>query len=235
MKHYMLALVSVIALAAWHGADAQTSSGSEAGGVTGDWDFRVGPIFTESKNIGFKGGSTADIKSAVGVKFGSGYHITDHFIVGGNFSYAESDFNGIVQGNNGVASASASIENGHVSFSTLMFDASYTLLDGPIKPFGAVGLGWNWVNTNIRNGPPQAGCWYDPWWGYVCNGYQPTHGSNGFAYQLGAGVQFNFNRQFAIDADYKFTWVDLHHANSTPGIGGAELLLVWRFTTQYQY
>ena len=111
-----------------------------------------------------------------------------------------------------------------------MFDATYTLLDGPIKPFGVAGLGWNWVNTNIRHGPPQAGCWYDPWWGYVCNGYQPTHGASSFAYQIGAGVQFNFNRQFAIDADYKYTWIDLHNASSTPGIGGAELLFVWRFT-----
>ena len=110
-----------------------------------------------------------------------------------------------------------------------MFDATYLFLQGPFKPFGKVGLGWNWVNTNIASGPPQTGCWWDPWWGYVCSGYQPTHGSSSFAYQVGAGVQANFSRSFAIDLDYQYTWIDLKNTSSTPGFGAIELLFVWRF------
>ena len=212
MKLRLLVLVSAgTALAASQGAGAQMLRGES--GAPGDWEFRIGPVFTESKNVGFDGGSNADIKSTTGIKIGTGYYVSDHLIIGGNFSYANADFNGTVRGNNGAAS----LENGNADFSTLMFDATYTLLEGPIKPFGVAGVGWNWVHTNIATGPPQTGCWWDPWWGYVCSGYQPTHSSSNFAYQVGAGVKFNFSRQFAIDAAYKYTWIDLQHASSTPG------------------
>jgi opacity protein-like surface antigen len=224
MRHHLLILVSAVALAASQGAAGQTMG--NGAGAMGDWEFRIGPVFQQSKNVGFKGGSNADINSTTGIKIGAGYYVTDQLIIGGNFGYGQSKFNGTVQGNLGTSS----IENGHVDFSTLMFDATYLLLQGPIKPFGKVGLGWNWVNTNIASGPPQTGCWWDPWWGYVCSGYQPTHGASSFAYQVAAGVQGNFSRSFAVDLDYQYTWIDLNNASSTPGFGAIELLFVWRFS-----
>jgi opacity protein-like surface antigen len=227
MKHHLLVLVAAAVLGAAQGAGAQVVGTNTAGGHVGDWEFRIGPVFQESKNVSFNGGSNANIDSTTGVKIGAGYYITDQLIVGGNFSYGQSNFNGTVQ--SGTPGVGASIENGHVDFSTLMFDATYTFLPGPIKPFGKVGLGWNWVNTNIASGPPQVGCWWDPWWGYVCSGWQPTHGASSFAYQVGAGVQASFSRSFAVDLDYQYTWIDLHNTSSTPGFGAVELLFVWRF------
>jgi opacity protein-like surface antigen len=229
MKHHLLIWVSMAALAASQGAVAQLGSGAAVGASAGDWEFRIGPVFTESKNVSFNGGSNADINSTTGVKIGTGWYVSPHLAIGLNFGWAQSNFNGTVKGN----ISNSSIENGHVDFSTLMADATYTLLDGPIKPLLEAGLGWNWINTNIASGPPQTGCWWDPWWGYVCTGYQPTHGSSSFAYQVGAGVQFNFNRQFAVNADYRYTWIDLSNANGTPGFGSVELLFVWRFPSGY--
>lgn len=227
MKHHLLVLVSAAALAASQGAGAQMGFGSGGGGQFGDWEFRIGPVFQESKNVGFNGGSNADIDSTTGVKIGAGYYATDQLIIGGNFSYGQSSFNGTVR--SGTPGLNAVIENGHVDFSTLMFDATYTFLHGPLRPFVKAGLGWNWINTNIASGPPQTGCWWDPWWGYICTGYQPTHGASSFAYQAGAGIQFNFTRTFAVNVDYQYTWIDLHNANGTSGFGAIELLFVWRF------
>jgi opacity protein-like surface antigen len=224
MRHHLLILASAAALAASQGAAAQMLNNN--GGGLGDWEFRIGPVFQEAKDVSFNGGSSAHIDSTTGVKMGLGYYVTDHLIIGGNFGWGHSSFNGSVA--SGTPGVSSSIENGHVDFSTLMFDAGYTFLNGPIKPFGKVGLGWNWVNTNIAAGPPQAGCWWDPWWGYVCSGWQPTHGASSFAYQAGAGVQVNFTRRFAIDLDYQYTWIDLNNTKSTPGFGAVELLFVWR-------
>src|SRR5215470_10473017 len=152
MKHHLLILAAATALAASHGAGAQMM-GPHDGGAMGDWEFRIGPVFLESKNVGFNGGSNADIDSTTGVKIGAGYYVTDQLIIGGNFSWAQSSFNGTVcsNANSGPACSgpNAHIENGHVDFSTMMFDATYTFLHGPIRPYGVVGLGWNWINTNI--------------------------------------------------------------------------------------
>jgi opacity protein-like surface antigen len=231
MKHHLLVLAAAAALVASQGAAAQMMGHGE-GGQFGDWEFRIGPVFQESKSVDFNGGSRADIDSTTGVKIGAGYYVTDQLIIGGNFSYGQSSFNGTVA--SGTPGVSASVENGHVDFSTMMFDATYLLpLQSAIKPFGKVGLGWNWLNTNIASGPPQYGCWWDPWWGYICSGWQPTHGASSFTYQAGAGVQINFTRTFAVDVDYQYTWIDLHNTSSTPGFGAVELLFVWRFPSYH--
>src|SRR5215472_1436768 len=115
MKHHLLVLVAASALAASQGAMAQFGRGGDVNASAGDWEFRIGPVFQESKNVGFNGGSNANIDSTVGVKIGAGYYATDHLIIGGNFSYGQSSFNGRVQST--TPGVSASLENGHVDFS----------------------------------------------------------------------------------------------------------------------
>ena len=95
------------------------------------------PVFTESKNVGFDGGSNADIKSTTGIKIGTGYYVSDHLIIGGNFSYANADFNGTIRSATMARPRSRTAMPNHTS----MFDATYTLLEGPIKPFGVAGVG----------------------------------------------------------------------------------------------
>src|ERR1700751_2186795 len=115
MKHHLLILASAAALVASQGAAAQMMS--EGGGHFGDWEFRIGPVFQESKNVGFNGGSHADIDSTTGVKIGAGYFVTDQLIIGGNFSYGQSSFNGCVAGNTAPVASCANglqVENGHV-------------------------------------------------------------------------------------------------------------------------
>ena len=227
MKHQLGILIfAAIALLAMQGVRAQgLGGGGGIGASNGDWELRVGPVFSESKKIDFQGGSTANIDSATGVKLGIGYYMLPELAFGLDFNWAHTKFNGTVQGNPGF-----SLENGHADFGTLMFNATYTLLDGPIKPLVEGGFGWNWIDTNIASGPPQAGCWWDPWWGYICSGYQPTHSNSSFAGQIGAGVQFNFSRQFAINADYRYTFIKLRNADGATGIGGIGLVFLWRFT-----
>jgi opacity protein-like surface antigen len=240
MKRYLLVLVAASALAASHGAMAQYGRGGGAVGASaGDWEFRIGPVFTESKNVSFNGGSNANIDSTTGVKLGTGWYVTNQLAIGMNFAWAQTSFNGSVcaaqVGCNAANPPSIHIENGHVDFSTLNFDATYTFLDGPIKPLVVAGLGWQWLNTNIASAPPQTGCWWDPWWGYVCSTWQPTHGSSSFTYQVGGGVQFNFRRSFAINVDYRYTWFQLTNSTGTPAVGTVELMFVWRFPGSSYY
>ena len=233
MKHHLLVLVAASALAASQGAMAQMGRGGDVNASAGDWEFRIGPVFTESKNISFQGDSSVKLDSTTGVKIGTGWYVSPHLAIGMNFAWANTSFNGTVCSTSIACNAanppSVHIENGHVDFSTLNFDGTYTFLDGPFKPFIVGGLGWQWLNTNIASAPPQTGCWWDPWWGYVCSTWQPTHGSSSFIYQVGGGLQFNFSRTFAVNVDYRYTWFELSHSTGTPALGSVELMFVWRF------
>ncbi|HEY2677384.1 MAG TPA: outer membrane beta-barrel protein [Steroidobacteraceae bacterium] len=189
----------------------------------GDWEFRIGPIYGFSQNVDFSNGS-ADIKNTLGIKTGVAYYLTDHLSVGGDFSYSRGDFSANVN-NNGVT---AGVQDGHQSSSTLLFDGTYNFLNGPFRPYISAGLGYTWVDTNIVSGPPVAGCWWDPWWGYVCSGYQPTRGTSSWVGQLGAGLQWNFNHEFGMSVGYRESFIQLADSKHT-GFGGVEALFLWRF------
>jgi opacity protein-like surface antigen len=216
-------LLAAIALTVTPSARAQLSG---SGAQAHDWDFFIGPSFSLSQNVNFDGGSKADIGSTTGFKIGGSYWLTNHFAVGGYYGYANSNFSATVQGANG--NTNTSIENGHLYTNVFMFNGRYALLDGPIRPYGLIGLGYNWTDTNIANGY-SSGCWWDPWWGYYCGTYAHTKNSSGVAYQVGAGVEVNFSRSFSMTAGYNETWVDWAHSSSTPGFGTIDVMFQWRF------
>ena len=74
---------------------------------------------------------------------------------------------------------------GNLESMGVMFDLSYYFMTGRFTPFVTTGLGWNFVDTNIPTAPPQVGCWWNPWYGYICEGFQDTKSVDGFAYQAG--------------------------------------------------
>jgi opacity protein-like surface antigen len=230
MRQPPLALLACVALLASRAASAQGTGPS-----AGSWEFTLGPVYAFSKQIGFKEGSTVDLASNTGGRLGFAFYMTDEFSVGGDFGYSRANFNATVVGDtaSGQPPTTVAIENGRTEFSTFNLTAAYHLLDGPIRPFGLLGLGYNWVHTNIATAPPQTGCWWDPWYGYICTTYQPTHGEGSLTYQVGAGVQFNFSEQLGVNVDYRETWIELHNANGTPGFGTVEAMFIWRFGGGY--
>ena len=72
-------------------------------------------------------------------------------------------------------------------------NAIWHLMDGPLTPYVGAGLGWTWIDTNVPTGPPVTGCWWDPWWGYVCYTDYPTKTTDAFSYQAILGVRYEFN------------------------------------------
>jgi opacity protein-like surface antigen len=230
MRRLRLALLACGALSASQAVSAQDSGPSE-----GNWELGFGPVYALSKKVNFQGGSTVELANNTGGRLGVAFYMTDEFSIGADFAYSRAKFNAHVIGNSApnLPPSTVAIENGRTEFSTLNFTGAYHLLDGPIRPFGLVGLGWNLIHTNISTLPPQVGCWWDPWYGYICTAYQPNHGSGSLSYQAGLGVQLNFGEHFGVNVDYRETWIELHNANGTPGFGSVEAMFVWRFGEGY--
>jgi opacity protein-like surface antigen len=201
-----------------------STPGTESLSLSGNWEFHIGPIYGFSQDVNFGTGS-ASIQSTIGLKTGVAYYLTDHLTVGGDFSYSRGDFSASVV-NNGTY---VGVQDAHQGSSTLLFDSTYAFLDGPFRPYISGGLGFTWVDTNIVSGPPVAGCWWDPWWGYVCSGYQPTRGTSSWVGQVGAGLQYNFSHEFGMSAGYRESFIELASSKHT-GFGGVEAMFLWRFT-----
>ena len=198
-------------------------SGTQA--RAGRWEARVGASMGGSANVESKGGTTADIKSSTAFLLGAGYHLTQKLEVGGQISYDSKDYTADVVDESGGTTPI----KGSLDAMSLMFDATYNILSGPLTPFVTGSLGWNWVDTNVVNAPPDILCWWDPWYGYLCTGSQNTKSLDGFGYQLGVGLRYDINHALAVRGSYNMRWMDLGEAKGTPSFDAFQLLLGWKF------
>ena len=169
MKRIAL-LFCVVGLAAAPAVNAQSRAGS--------WETELGVIFQNSSDADFEGGTSADFDSDVSWLFGVSYHYTDQLQFGGTLSFGTTDYDADIAADvNGDEQPEGFVSvSGDLEFLTLMGNATYNFLPGQFSPFVTGAIGWSWVDTNIATEPPQIGCWWDPWWGYVCTTRSRTRG-----------------------------------------------------------
>lgn len=106
--------------------------------------------------------------------------------------------------------------------------ATWHFLDGPITPFVEGALGFTYIDSNVASGPPTSGCWWDPWWGYICRPLWSTYDDTGFSYAAGAGVRWDVNRDYGLRASYTRRWVDIK-GPSDPEFDIWEVAFLWKF------
>jgi len=213
----IVAIACVAVLAA--DADAQVYSTSRPGGRAGTWDFFMPLTYNPGFTWHGEGGSSVDLDTTWGFGFGFGYNFTDHFQLNGLFSWAARNYTATYVPGTGPAKYS----NTEYS-STFSLNGIFYLLSGDISPFIQAGVGWTYIDTSIPSGPSSGGgCWWDPWYGYVCNNYYPTKTQSDWSYSAGVGVRFDIARQFALQPSYNKAWINLNNSG-----GGSPYFDIWR-------
>jgi opacity protein-like surface antigen len=208
-------------------APAQTFGSPGTADRAGTWEAygSLRSLFGES--VDFEGGSRIKTDDELGFGFGFGYNLNEHLLVGGDLSFGTVDYDGQ------VASADTPGLSEPISgeFDTLGVSASatYHFIKGPLTPFVSGTIGYNWVDTNIADGPPEIGCWWDPWYGQICTAFQDTKTEDAFAYGLGLGMRWDFAPGWFGRLSYEERWLDLGKADGTPGFGALRLDVGSRF------
>jgi len=168
-------------------------------------EFVLPFIYSPSATFNGQGGSSADINSNLGFGFALNYNVNNHFQVGGIFSWSSRNYTASIVDQNGATTKAT----GYLESSTIGLNATYFFMPSGFTPFVTGGIGSTFIDTNIPNGVPSTGCWYDPWYGYICNTYTPTKTQSAFSYTAGAGVRFEMNRVFSVQGSYNKMWIDL--------------------------
>jgi opacity protein-like surface antigen len=186
----------------------------------GEWDFNLPINYADATTINGEGGSSVDLNSDWGIGFGLGYNFNDNFQLNGVFSLAYRGYeaNYIREGGESAS------YNGNMDTATFALNGVYYFLDGNITPFVTAGIGFTNIDTNIPSGTGETYCYWDPWWGYVCNSYVPTKSENDATYNLGLGARWDINKVFGLQASYNKTWIDVSSA-----AGGMPDLDVFKF------
>lgn len=216
-SHHVTLWIAVVAVTA--SVTAGSAFAQEPGRADsprkGKWEMMLAPQYALAKTLGFEGGTTAKIDDTVGFGFQFGYNFNAHWNLGGLFSWSRPDYQAVMQPVAGNPSAPRAT-SGTVETTNFALVATYYFLTGPITPYAAANLGGTFINTDIADGPPVVGCYYDPWYGNFCGPVQPTKSNTFLSYGVGGGLRWDVTRTFFMRADVRQQWVDLSYTG-TPG------------------
>ena len=180
------------------------------------WEFLFDVNYQDSYGIDFEGGSSADTDSDLGFSIGANYHYNNRLQMQFTFDWLNVDYDATIQSGDIPPNPSFDVR-GEMEVFTPRFNVVLNLLESNFTPYISGGIGWSFIDTNIPTGPPQVGCWWDPWYGQICTTYQNTRDLDEFAYQAGVGLRWDVNRGLSLRLGYEKQWVDVGTATSTPG------------------
>src|SRR5262245_7734266 len=173
----MLAVATILILAAALPNAAAAESERDQ-----HWQFSVPLTFTSGASYDSQEGTSIDVSDDLGWGFSFGYNLNKHLLFGCDFTWLSANFNATVATDStgsGVPDSSVNLA-GTLDASNLQFFAQYNIMKGRITPFVRGSIGWSWIDSNIPSGPATGTCWWDPWYGYVCNTWQPTYSNSQF-------------------------------------------------------
>jgi opacity protein-like surface antigen len=176
---------------------------------TGYWDFTIQTRYTAAQDFSGAGGSKLSIQDDLGWGFGVGYNLNERLNIGGFVSWRTLDYSAIDVSKTDPTNTTA--YSGWLDTGNFAASAIFNLLPKAFTPYVQGTVGWAMVDTNIPSGFA-SGCWWDPWWGYICDGYATTYGKDGVAYSLGGGISLQPMDIFFLRVGYDRMWVDIDEA-----------------------
>lgn len=214
-------LVAIVLLAFSVSAQAQRDKSRT-------WEWSFAGLYQESKNMGSESGSSLSVDSAVGLGFNIGYNWTDHFTVGVDLDFLRPDYTAVLVDDTVIPAETTTIRHELSQFNGRL-KATYNFLEGPFRPFVEAGLGWSYFDSNVADGDPIVGCWWHPYWGYICDGFYNTFDETTFTYGVGVGVKYQFVGDSFLKLSYNVWELDGVGAAGDEGITGARLEYGWNF------
>jgi opacity protein-like surface antigen len=168
--------------------------------------------YVYGQDIDFEGGARAELNSDPGFGFGFAYNYNNKLA-----ARFDTTFNSISYDASRVNAAGERIQafGSELETFSLRFGGDYNFLEGKTTPFVNASIGWSFADTNVPDGPPDTVCWWDPWFGYYCSGYQSTHTEDTFTYGVGAGVRFDVFQSSYVKLGYYIDFMDFDKASGS--------------------
>ena len=193
-------------------------------GLGGRWEWSVSGIYQESEGSASGGGSSISVDNAYGLGFNFGYHLNDHFMIGGEFEWLSPDYDAT------IISEGGNVETFSHELTQFNFrvKGTWNMLTGPLTPYVDVNAGWTYLDSNVADGPPIVGCWWVWPWGYICDGYYNTYTETAFTYGAGVGLRYRFVGGTMLKLSYNsYAFDDLGSAD--PTLNAAKLEVAFAF------
>jgi opacity protein-like surface antigen len=136
--------------------------------------------------------------------FGLAFHYNEFLAVHADFMFGDSTFSGNLPTETGGTvhvKQDAFIQTGR-------FNVDYNIIKGRLTPFVTGGIGYQYLETELKNLPPVGVCWWDPWWGWICQTAHPYAWETDFTWNVGAGIRWSVTDRIFIKATGGAQWLE---------------------------
>ncbi len=172
------------------------------------WDFSIGAIYQDSLSVGGEGGpetptpdtSSLSVKSELGFTANFTYNFNEHFAVGLDIDYLKPDYTAILVSED-PADPDVQIDHSLTQWNGRL-KGTFNFTEGPLVPYVDFGYGWTNIDSNVADGPPVTGCWWHPYWGYICESFYSTFSSTETSWGGAVGLRYNLRNESFL----KFSW-----------------------------
>jgi len=192
------------------------------------WDFSVGAIYQDGQSTGGNNGSSLSVDGELGFSVSLNYNLNSRFALGVDFDWLRPDYNAVLINDEDPAE---SIEIDHTASQwNTRFKGTFNFVEeGPLVPYAQLGFGWTFLDSNVADGPPQTGCWWHPWWGYICENFYRTYSSTEFSYGGALGLRYELLGNSFINVSYDYWELDTGGSRANPTLESWRLQYGWRF------
>lgn len=191
------------------------------------WEFSMGGLYQDSESANGTGGSSFKMDSALGLAFNIGYNLNDRITLSADFDFLEPDYTAILADENDPTNTQRI--NHSLSEFIGRFKGTFNFMEGPFSPFVEVGAGWAYFDSNVADGPPVTGCWWHPYWGYICSNYYDTISETEMTWGGAVGFRYDFAGGGFLRANYSLYEVDIDGAGADPQLRTLRVEYGWRF------
>jgi hypothetical protein len=176
------------------------------------WEFFLAPQYTNSKVLQFDNGAEADINARSSLGFGFGYNLDSNIELSVVFAASSANYTGTRIIDDGSDTPEKFTSNLYTS--TINFGFTYNILKAPFTPYISANLGSTYIDSGIPTGNIVTGCWWDPWYGYICTPSAQTYTSTNFTYGASAGLRYDFNGKAYIKGGVGKNYIDINSSNT---------------------
>jgi len=224
MKRLILLLV-LVALSGTVHAQRFHKKHDNPGWRDGRWEVAAMVLSQGSTSKGFADGSALDMGSKLGWGIDFGWNWTPKWHLSYRIAMVQPDYTVTIVPEDPELPAQT------ISYKATrylnQFDITYHFFRGPLTPFIQAGIGWSKLDSNIPSQPPIVGCWWDPWWGYICDTAWSTYNTSQFTYNLGVGVRWEVNEALFMRGTYNREFMSLDRGSLDFDLMAFELGLMW--------
>ena len=200
---------------------------SAQGNRAGSWEWSFAAIWQDSASSGAEGGSNLKLDGELGLGINFGYNFTNKLYLGGDFEWLRPDFKATLI-EDAPGSRSQTINHTMSQFNGRI-KGTLTFLESPLSPFVEAGIGWSYFDSNVADGDPIVGCWWHPWWGYICEGFYNTFSSTEFTYGGALGLRYIMRGGMTLKLSVNHYIIDIGNAGGDPTLNAARLEVGWSF------